>query len=867
LYIKDKLINDLKQKYEGKKNGSELWLQEEKGICRALEAVADCIHPRYEIKTAINIGGTAVVLRLLDTNLAVPRALKLARPLAGKEILLKKILESEIARLVECTHPNIVSIYDKGQIEVDGITWPYYIMEFLEGALDAQEWIESRKPSVSNLVRFLQQCVEGLIFLHSKGIIHGDVKLENVLVLPNGHAKLSDLGSARLLGGISDNETLITFTRPYAHPILRGFLSDADTYETDPNRVRAELKRDKLSPLFDIYALGKNVLRLLKYYDLTEHKLLPQYERCYLELMACRMLDGFVSDVNNSIGLPTSAFTEIKYKSIKDVDLDLKKLTGEYNLCLVVKELDPHFPRSIQCSHSHVASLTERVVNILGSPYIRRLGGISQLGLIMQIYPTATHSRLEHVLGCYSNVCRYIDALWHDAVNPFFKQVFTEHDVNVMLLAALCHDIGQYPMAHDLEEADSDLFSHRTIGSQVLTNRADKDSNALRKLMNSEWGVEPDEVVAVLDTRPSDLSQPLKIRFLHSLIDGPIDADKLDYIVRDSLNLNVPYGRCIDYDRLLKCLTVAFKRQGDRTFITLGIHEKGKIPAEALAFARYAMFGSVYWHHTSRSVKAMLQRAVWEAIPKGNRRSKEYQDFKKSFLDEVARQGRLWSRQDIQGHLFTDEASRQRISETPQLAVTDYEILYWVHKRTKPVAKTLIEMICRRKLFKRLLVISHRKNSSLWDKLTELRKTASGEQMISFQNIFQINVVNLLDSLPDERRVSTVMQKIFTDNIVSKSAEGEILFLIDIPGDRPGSVIGLNFLPEHRIYGPLSSFEQQAELEDSVVWNSLSAQFAASVGKVRIFCSPDIIASCTACLGREDIEGVLESAISEVITK
>lgn len=127
------LISAIQHKYESKKSGKDLWMQEKDGICQALKVVATCIHPRYKIVAPVNIGGTAVVLKLLDTHLSVPRALKLARPLAGKEILLKKILDSEIARLVECSHPNIVSIYDKGQIEVSGTTWPYFVMEFFGG--------------------------------------------------------------------------------------------------------------------------------------------------------------------------------------------------------------------------------------------------------------------------------------------------------------------------------------------------------------------------------------------------------------------------------------------------------------------------------------------------------------------------------------------------------------------------------------------------------------------------------------------------------------------------------------------------------------------------------------------------------------
>ena len=182
------------------------------------------------------------------------------------------------------------------------------------------------------------------------------------------------------------------------------------------------------------------------------------------------------------------------------------------------------------------------------------------------------------MLGTFSNVVRYCDALWHDHINPLFKQIFTEHDINLVLLAALCHDLGQYPLAHDLEETEQPLFSHDRIGQKVLKELSEKAG--LKRLMHEEWGVEPIQVAELLSTNPADLKQPLRLRLLHTLIDGPIDADKVDYLIRDSVNLNVNYGTSIDFERLLKCLTVVYKQEGQRTFISLGIHEKGKISAE-----------------------------------------------------------------------------------------------------------------------------------------------------------------------------------------------------------------------------------------------------------------------------------------------
>ena len=58
-------------------------------------------------------------------------------------------------------------------------------------------------------------------------------------------------------------------------------------------------------------------------------------------------------------------------------------------------------------------------------------------------------------------------ALWHDPINPIFRQIMNERDLITCLLAALLHDLGQYPLAHDLEDADHDFFDHEPIGYRL----------------------------------------------------------------------------------------------------------------------------------------------------------------------------------------------------------------------------------------------------------------------------------------------------------------------------------------------------------------------------------------------------------------
>jgi HD superfamily phosphohydrolase len=96
-----------------------------------------------------------------------------------------------------------------------------------------------------------------------------------------------------------------------------------------------------------------------------------------------------------------------------------------------------------------------------------------------------------------------------------------------------------------------------------------------------------------------------KARILHSMLSGPIDIDKMDYLMRDSLHAGVPYGQHFDQQRLIGSLCL--NESGD----SLAISEKGRTAAEMMVFARYVMFSEVYWHHAVRSATAMLQRAFY----------------------------------------------------------------------------------------------------------------------------------------------------------------------------------------------------------------------------------------------------------------
>lgn len=135
----------------------------------------------------------------------------------------------------------------------------------------------------------------------------------------------------------------------------------------------------------------------------------------------------------------------------------------------------------------------------------------------------------------------------------------------------------------------------------------------------------------------------LKERILHSIIDGPIDCDKLDYLQRDSIHLGVNFGLGIDHERLVRNLIVAYRSLPEHQanneirdvleFAEIGVHEKALTVASSLAQARKDMFTQVYWQHTARCMKAMLGYAVRKVIL--NRTAAEKEQFWETFHREI----------------------------------------------------------------------------------------------------------------------------------------------------------------------------------------------------------------------------------------
>ena len=261
--------------------------------------------------------------------------------------------------------------------------------------------------------------------------------------------------------------------------------------------------------------------------------------------------------------------------------------------------------------------LTPRVRRLIDTAAFRRLARISQLGLVSLVYPAAIHTRFEHSLGVYRLALRFLRRLARD---ERFAATIRCEEAELLLVAALLHDIGHWPFCHPIEDIRlAGVPKHEQFARRFIA------AGEVADVLRNDWGLEPQAVLDLLDKPAPPLDPPsspltpqassLKSQassltphassLLSSILSGPIDIDKMDYLFRDSLHAGVPYGRHFDQERLIGSLCL--NEAGD----ALAINDKGKTAAELMVFARYVMFSEVYWHHAVRSATAMLQRAFY----------------------------------------------------------------------------------------------------------------------------------------------------------------------------------------------------------------------------------------------------------------
>lgn len=233
-----------------------------------------------------------------------------------------------------------------------------------------------------------------------------------------------------------------------------------------------------------------------------------------------------------------------------------------------------------------------RECDIVDSPVFQRLRHVRQLAMAYLVYPSATHSRFEHTLGVMHVAGRMCERLKIDS--PYTQTI---------KFAALLHDVGHGPFSHPSEEvlaavAPADV-KEKAGGldkiHELITRRIILTNPQLRKLVADK---EREQIVSLLD---HGLDQPL----FKSIISGALDADKQDYLLRDSYACGVRYG-VFDLERLHGVLATDEGPDGSQ----LVVEDDGLHTLEQFVLARYFLTTQVIRHRGRLITDHMLVRGL-----------------------------------------------------------------------------------------------------------------------------------------------------------------------------------------------------------------------------------------------------------------
>ena len=219
------------------------------------------------------------------------------------------------------------------------------------------------------------------------------------------------------------------------------------------------------------------------------------------------------------------------------------------------------------------------LLQIISHPYYQRLRNIHQMAFAHLVYPGAVHSRLHHSLGAYHLMCTALQELKSKGV------AITADEELGAKVAILLHDIGHGPFSHALEQELIHDVHHEAI-SLLLMQRLNKQFDG--------------QLSTAIDIFTNQHAKP----FLHQLVSGQLDVDRMDYLNRDSFFTGVAEG-VIGYDRIIKMMDV---QNGD-----LVVEEKAIYSIEKFLLSRRLMYWQVYLHKTVVAAEMMLVKIFTRA--------------------------------------------------------------------------------------------------------------------------------------------------------------------------------------------------------------------------------------------------------------
>lgn len=270
--------------------------------------------------------------------------------------------------------------------------------------------------------------------------------------------------------------------------------------------------------------------------------------------------------------------------------------------------------------------VSEQELKIINSAPFQRLRNIRQLATTYLVYHGAEHTRFGHSLGVMHLTSRVFDSivqknplLFSDDVEQNEKKI--DFYRQILRLIGLTHDLGHAPFSHASEELFDKSRKHEDYTKEILFNTEISEyineiGNIYKEKYGDDYDITPELIWMIYDGK--DVTNEKFIMpdflFLKSFMDGELDCDKMDYLLRDSHYCGVTYGK-YDLNRFVSTLTV-YKDTRDNT-LQIAIERGGIQALEEFILARYFMFIQVYFHKTRRFLDKTLVDSLSELLPNG----------------------------------------------------------------------------------------------------------------------------------------------------------------------------------------------------------------------------------------------------------
>lgn len=409
--------------------------------------------------------------------------------------------------------------------------------------------------------------------------------------------------------------------------------------------------------------------------------------------------------------------------------------------------------------HSDIA-FEAKYFALISTSEFQRLSRIKQLSSEYMVFPTALHNRFSHSIGTFFVMGKLVERL-EQALRPFGVSV-SEDQKDLALCSALLHDIGHGPFSHTFEKI-SGSFLHEHWTAKILRDENTEIHRALRENFSAEL---IDRLVRIF-THKNDEKEDSIITLISQLISSQMDADRMDYLLRDSYFTGVSTG-LYDLHRLIEAIDVA--KVGDR--LRICVSEKYVSSIEEYIMARFYMHKEAYQHPLKRQLEHIVQKIF-------NR------------VKELRRNGVSIDCDEIILRLFDG-----RLDVESYLQMDDGFLMYHMSK-WKNHSDKVLSVLCRAFVDRKKFARYRGTDQSLADRLNEEMKR-SGREPVDWMQEYCYIYDRIEIPIYDRKK----------DNIWVKQSSGEIADITEVSYLFGNMDMSRRFVRTNEYYHPELLFEK-----------------------------------------------------------